>query len=190
MTNNQRFKFPMRKSVLLLLCLFSVLITHGQEPAPPTQEWCEWAFRQIPDHRNLSEVETRAFSYDFFTHLMTAYALMEWEREKYPEELGEWEFLAYWYAGNGDSPLDEPDHSILYEVGTVQEGKTKVDIIIHAPAWRSIGMEHRKFSMPIVYEKGAWAIDDWYDRDFIERGFGVSMKEQMENYIWSGKTGF
>ena len=180
----------MKKTVLLLLCLFSGLIAYGQEPAPPTQEWCEWAFRQIPDHRYPSEVETRAFSYDFFTHMMTAFALEEWEREKYPGEIGEWEFLAYWYAGNGDSPLDEPDHTIRYEVGTVQGGKTKVDITIRAPAWKSIGMEYRHFTMSLVFEKGAWAIDDWYDRDYADQGTGGSMKKSMENYIWSGKKGF
>ncbi len=186
----QRLTFPMRKTFLLLLCLFPVLIVQGQEPTPPTQEWCEWAFRQIPDHRDLSEVDTRAFSDDFFTHLMAAFALEKWEREKYPGELGEWEFLAYWYAGNGDSPLDDPDHTIQYDVGKVQGGKTKVNITIHTPGWPPHSPEYHRFTMSLIHEKGAWVIDEWYNWDYAGRGFEGSMRKDLENYIRFGKKGF
>ena len=88
----------MKKTFLLLLCLLSVLVAHGQEPAPPTQEWCEWAFQQIPDHRNISEVDSKAFSVDFHTLLKIAFAVNEWEHQKNPGDIGSGEFLAYWYA--------------------------------------------------------------------------------------------
>ena len=39
----------MKKAVLLFFLFFPFLIVNGQEPAPPTREWSEWAFRQIPD---------------------------------------------------------------------------------------------------------------------------------------------
>ena len=95
----------MKKTILLLICFLSAFVAHGQEPAPPTQEWCKWAFQQLPDHRDISEVDAKAFSVDFYTLLKIAFAINEWEIEKDPGYIGSGEFLAYWYAGNGDSPL-------------------------------------------------------------------------------------
>ena len=69
----------MKKAITLLTCLLSVLVAYGQEPAPPAQEWCEWAFQQIPDHRDISEVDSKAFPIDFHTLLMIAFAIDEWE---------------------------------------------------------------------------------------------------------------
>ena len=170
----------MKKTIILLCCLLSCLIACGQNPAPPTQQWCKWAFRQIPDHSGLSEVDAKAFSNDFRTLLKVAYVIEEWEIEKYPGELGGWEFLAYWYAGNGDSPLDDPNHTVQYKVGKVQDGKTSVDISIHAPSWLP---EVPRFTMNLVYENGAWRIDDWLNWDYKERGFEPSMRKEVKNYI-------
>ena len=78
----------MKKTFLLLLCLLSVLVAHGQELAPPTQEWCEWAFRQLPDHRDIAEVDAKAFSVDFYTLLKIAFAINDWEIEKDPGYIG------------------------------------------------------------------------------------------------------
>jgi hypothetical protein len=174
----------MKKALLLLICFLSVYVAHGQEPAAPTQEWCEWAFQQIPDHRNISEVDSRAFSVDFHTLLKVAFAIDEWEQEKNPGDIGA-EFLFYWYAGNGDSPLDDPDHSIQYKVGKVQDGKTTVDITIHTPSWPP---EYHRFTMHLVFENDAWRIDDWFNWDYNERGFGGSMTEDLKQYIhWFGE---
>ena len=71
----------MKKTILILICCFSVFAAYGQEPAPPTQEWCKWAFQQLPDHRDISEVDAKAFSVDFYTLLKIAFAINDWEIE-------------------------------------------------------------------------------------------------------------
>ena len=173
----------MKKSILFLLCFLSVLAAHGQEPAPPMQGWCQWAFQQIPDHRNISEVDSEAFSVDFFTLLKIAFTIDEWESEKNPGDIGGGEFLFYWYAGNGDSPLEDPAHSIQYKVGKVQDGKTTVDITIRTPGWLPYGPEYHRFTMNLTYEDSAWRIDDWFNWEFKERGFNGSMREDLRKYI-------
>ena len=62
----------MKKAIILVSCFLSAFAAHGQEPAPPTQEWCKWAFQQIPDHRDIAEVDAEAFSVDFYTLLKIA----------------------------------------------------------------------------------------------------------------------
>ena len=171
----------MKKALSLFFLFFPILIAHSQEPepAPPTREWCEWAFRQIPDHRNISEVDAKAFSTDFGTLLKIAFLIDEWEQEKHPGNNG-WEFLWYWYAGNGDSPLDDPNHTIEYKIGRVQDGRSSVDISIHTPGWLPYGPEYHRFRMCLVYEKGAWRIDDWLNKDDEERGRNPSMREDLK----------
>jgi len=158
-------------------------MSEGLEPAPPTQEWCGWAFRQIPDHRDISDVDSRAFSADFNTLLKIAYTIADWEQVKEPGSLGGWEFLFYWYAGNGDSPLEDPDHTIQYKVGKVQDGKTAVHVIIHTPGWLPYGPEYHRFTMYLAYEDEAWRIDDWFNWADAERGFTGSMRKQLKEYI-------
>ena len=173
------------KRIIILLCfILTSLIAFGQEPAPPTQKWCKWAFQQIPDHRNISEVDAKAFSNDFRTLLKVSFAIDEWESEKNPGDIGA-EFLFYWYAGNGDSPLDDPGHSIEYKVGKVQDGKTTVDITIRTPAWLPYGPEYHRFTMCLVYENDAWRIDDWLNKEDEERGFNPSMRKSLKDYIRS-----
>ena len=172
----------MKKTILILICFLSVCAAHGQEPAPPTQEWCKWAFQHTPDHRDIAEVDAKAFSADFYTLLKIAFAIDEWEHRKNPGEIGA-EFLFYWYAGNGDSPLDDPDHSIQYKVGKVQDGKTNVAVIIRTPAWLPNGPEYHRFIMHLIFEDDAWRIDDWFNWGFYERGFEGSMREDCRRYI-------
>jgi len=158
------------------------------EPAPPTQEWCGWAFRQIPDHRDLSEVDSRAFSADFNTLLKIAYTIADWEQVKEPGQIGP-EFLWYWYAGNGDSPLDDPGHTIQYKVGKVQDWKTAVYVVIHTPGRLPYGPEYHRFTMYLIYENGAWRIADWFNWDDAERGFPGSMRKQVKDYLgWFEKA--
>lgn len=171
----------MKKSILILCCLLPILAACGQKPAAPTQAWCEYAFQQIPDHQELAKVDSAAFSSDFYSLLQKAYALKDREQEMYPGELGDWEFLFYWYAGNGESPLEDPAHTITYEIGEVQGGKASVDVTIHTPSWAPDYTEYHRFTMPVVYEDGAWRIDDWQGKAFGEDGF--SMKKNAEGYI-------
>ena len=106
----------MNKATILLICFLSAFVAHGQEPTPPSQEWCKWAFQQLPDHRDISEVDAKAFSVDFYTLLKIAFAINDWEIEKNPGYIGSGEFLAYWYAGNGDSPLSFRGHTIIPDI--------------------------------------------------------------------------
>ena len=175
----------MKKALLFLCCLITSLVAFGQEPTPPTLRWCKWAFQQIPDHMNISAVDAEAFSNDFRTLLKVAFDIEDWEREKYPGELGGWEFLAYWYAGNGDSPLDDPNHTIEYRIGRVRDGRTSVYISIHTPGWLPYGPEYHLFTMNLVYENDAWRIDDWLNKDYEGRGFNPSMRKELKDYIRS-----
>ena len=68
----------MNKATILLICFLSAFVAHGQEPTPPSQEWCKWAFQQLPDHRDISEVDAKAFSVDFYTLLKIAFAINDW----------------------------------------------------------------------------------------------------------------
>lgn len=173
----------MKKTILFLCCLLTSLIAFGQEPLPPTQEWCEWAFQQIPDHKNLSKVDADAFSIDFRTLLKISYTINDWELEKDPGEMGYGEFPFYWYAGNGDSPLDDPKHTVQFKVGKVQDGKTTVDISIHTPSWLPYGPEYHRFMMCLVYENSAWRIDDWLKRLENGQNYISSMSKEMKSYI-------
>ena len=170
----------MKKTFLLLFCLLTVFVAHGQEPLPPTQEWCEWAFRQLPDHRDIAEVDAKAFSVDFYTLLKIAFAINDWEIEKDPGYIGSGEFLAYWYAGNGDSPLSFRGHTIRYKVGIVQDGKTSVDITIHIPERSPYEPVNLRFTMYLVYENESWRIDDWFDWN---DGMNGSMRKALRGYI-------
>lgn len=169
----------MRKGIVIVFLLLSCVIAFGQNKlTSPTQEWCEWAFRQIPDHKALSKVDSTAFSLDFYTLLSMAFTIDKWELGKDPGEMGYGEFLAYWYAGNGDSPLDEPNYSIQYLVEEVQNGESSVLITIHTPEWRSF--EYHRFTMKVVFENGAWRIDDWINRNISNP---ISMRQELKNYI-------
>jgi hypothetical protein len=173
----------MKKTILLLIYFLSVFVANGQEPAPPTQEWCKWAFQQLPDHRDISEVDAKAFSVDFHTLLKIAFAINDWEIEKDPGYIGSGEFLAYWYAGNGDSPSSFRGHSIQYKVGKVKDGKTSVEITIRIPERPPYEPVNLRFTMYLVYENESWRIDDWFNWDFNERGFEGSMREDCRRYI-------
>jgi len=170
----------MKKTILYLCCLLISMIACGQEPLPPTQEWCEWAFRQIPDHKNLSKVEADAFSSDFRALLKISYTINDWEWEKDPGEIGYGEFLFYWYDGNGDSLLDDPQHAIQYEVGKVKDGRTTVEVSIRTPSWANeYNPEYHRFTMSLVYENDAWRIDDWLKGS----DNAASMSQNMKRYI-------
>ena len=74
---------PMKRMIILLCCLLSSIIAFGQDPKPPTQDWCEWAFGQLPDRKSLSEVDSTAFSSDFYCLLKEVDRLDEWYLETY-----------------------------------------------------------------------------------------------------------
>ena len=87
----------MNKAILVLICFLSAFVAHGQEPTPPTQEWCEWAFKQIPDHKLLAEVDSAAFSTDFYGLLKEVEELSFWEEEVCECRTDGNDLIYYWY---------------------------------------------------------------------------------------------
>ena len=150
----------MKRAILLFICSLSNLIVHGQEPEPPTQEWCEWAFTQLPQDRELSKVDSTAFSAEFYELLKKAIETEEWDRVHFPDIHSDWNPWTHWYSGI-TGPLHSDVNTILTtEVLPVNEKRTTVvytiQIIQPFPP-----NKHQNYRMPIVYENGAWRIDDW-----------------------------
>ena len=56
----------MKKLFLLFTIIVLVFAGCSIRPAKPTQEWCKWAFNQIPDHKDISEIDSTAFSAEFY----------------------------------------------------------------------------------------------------------------------------
>ena len=98
----------MKKLFLLFTIIVLVFAGCSIRPAKPTQEWCKWAFNQIPDHKDISEIDSTAFSAEFYGLLKDAYKAMDREIEMYPGMLGDYEFLFYWYDGSGVVVVDVP----------------------------------------------------------------------------------
>ena len=179
------------KKILLLICLLTALVAHGQEPEPPTQEWCEWAFQQLPQDRDLSEVDSTAFSAGFFELLKEAIEAEEWDRVHFPDIQDNWNPWTHWYSGIS-GPLHSDINTILtIEVRPVNEKRTTVvytiQIIQPFPP-----NKHNNYYMPVVYENGAWRIDDWEEfvveymeskREIAETAiyFNEEMKRFIEN---------
>jgi len=152
---------------LVIVALLSAFCSDA--PEAPSQECCEQAFSQIPDHKHFSKVDKNAFSAEFRELLEKAYAAADKEEQENPGEIGDYEFLSYWYDGNGDSLLESEGSSIVFEPGEVKDGRVRVDICINT--------EH-KFAMLLLYEDKAWRIDDW-----IDPAFGKSMKTMTKDYL-------
>ena len=168
----------MKKLIFILASFVLFFGACNIKPSAPSQEWCEWAFNQIPDHKDISEIDSTAFSTEFYGLLKEAYKAMDWETEMYPGMIGDYEFLFYWYDGNGDSILEPEDSELKYETGEVADGKTTVKVKVYAPSFAPYSPTDYEFDMDLVYEDGLWRIDDWSTptRD-------LTMKDQVKRYI-------
>jgi len=161
---------------LIIVALLSCFCSNA--PEAPSQEYCERAFSQIPDHKDFSKVDKNAFSEEFRGLLEKAYAAADKEERENPGEIGDYEFLIYWYDGNGEPLLESEGSSIDYEIGEVKEGRSIVDITIYTPVFAPYGHAENKFAMHLLYEDKAWRIDDW-----INPEFGKSMKSIITDYL-------
>ena len=166
---------PMKRMIILLCCLLSSIIAFGQDPKPPTQEWCEWAFGQLPDRKSLSEVDSTAFSSDFYCLLKEVDRLDEWYLETYECKPPGADCTMYWYSDMEGSRLDG--------------GRAKVyfDFTPRSPLEDYLNYDRTrvsKYRMPVKYEKGAWRINDW-DGKWVE--IAVAFREyqyyESENVI-------
>ena len=145
----------MKRITLLLICFLSAMVAHGQEPEPPTPEWCEWAFRQLPKDRALSEADSTAFSAEFYELLKKAIEAKEWEKVHFPNTYDKWNHWTYWYSGI-TGPLPSDINTVLtIKVRSVEEKRATVVYTILPPSI------FNEYHMDIVYENSAWRIDDW-----------------------------
>ncbi len=168
----------MKKLFLLFTIIVLVFAGCSIRPAKPTQEWCKWAFNQIPDHKDISEIDSTAFSAEFYGLLKEAYKAMDREIEMYPGMLGDYEFLFYWYDGNGDSILEPEDSELKFETTEVADGKTTVKVKVYAPSFAPYSPTDYEFDMSLVYEDGLWRIDDWSTPTSES-----TMKDQVKSYL-------
>ena len=89
---------PMKRTIILLCCLLPGIIAFGQGPEPPTQEWCKWAFGQIPDNTVFADADSTAFSSDFYCLLKEVDRLDEWFFETYECEPPGAGCTNHWYS--------------------------------------------------------------------------------------------
>ena len=152
----------MKKAALLFIIFAPFQIAHSQEPAPPTREWCEWAFRQIPDQKMLSEVDSTAFSSDFYCLLNEIERLDEWFFETYeckPPGAG---CLNYWYSDMEASRLDGDRAKVSFDFAPKPALEGEVIVTIDHPDYLNYdGTRVTKYRMSVKYENGDWRINDW-----------------------------
>ena len=175
-------KFTVGISSILLIILSALYVLQSLSPkhaAAPTSDWCRWAFAQLPDHKSLSEIDKSAFSTEFYAILEKAFTSYENEIKQYPDGVPSGEFLTYWYDGNGDSIFDDKDLSLRFLPSDAVEGTAAVNISAITP---SLGFRDKplQYRMDLVYEYGAWRIDDWENLTY---SFGGTMRDSIERYL-------
>ncbi|MBR0299247.1 MAG: DUF1653 domain-containing protein [Bacteroidales bacterium] len=177
------YQAMVRRQALLLLFLFSFLVANGQEPAPPTQKWCEWAFRQIPDRKNLEEVDSTAFSSDFYCLLKELDRLATWQYETCDCKPPGADCLLYWYSDMEGSRLDGDRAKLSFEFLPKTPLAGVVMVTMDHPDYLNYDGTHvTKYPMSIVYENGDWRIIDWDSKwSEIADDFGLYQKYESGN---------
>jgi hypothetical protein len=175
----------MKRMIILLCCLLSSIIAFGQDPKPPTQEWCEWAFGQLPDRKSLSEVDSTAFSSDFYCLLKEVDRLDEWYLETYECKPPGADCTMYWYSDMEGSRLDGGRAKVYFDFTPRSPLEGEVIVTIDHPDYLNYDRTRvSKYRMPVKYEKGAWRINDW-DGKWVE--IAVAFREyqyyESENVI-------
>ena len=166
----------MKRALLILLSSLLPLISQGQERhTPPTREWCEWAFLQLPDHRDLSEVAADAFSEEFYRLLSNAF-------EAKDDNLDMWLFLTHWYNERVKPSLNNNVVATLsFQVQNIKDCQGIVHYTITVPGRIPFNSKRFNYSMDIVFEKGDWRIDDWTD---LNREWTESMRFLIEECLF------
>ena len=159
---------PMKRMIILLCCLLSSIIAFGQDPKPPTQEWCEWAFGQLPDRKSLSEVDSTACSSDFYCLLKEVDRLDEWYLETYECKPPGADCTMYWYSDMEGSRLDGGRAKVYFDFTPRSPLEGEVIVTIDHPDYLNYdGTRVSKYRMSVKYENGAWRINDW-DAKWVE----------------------
>ena len=158
----------MKRMIILLCCLLPSVIAFGQDPKPPTQEWCKWAFGQIPDKKDFADADSTAFSSDFYRLLKEVYRLSKWEFETYGCEPAGDGCLLYWYGDMEGSPLDGGRAKVSFDFTPKSPLEGEVIVTIDHPDYMNYdGTRVSKYRMSVQYENGAWRINDW-DGKWVE----------------------
>ena len=152
---------PMKRKIILLCYLLPGIIAFGQDPEPPTQEWCKWAFGQIPDQKSLSEVDSTVFSSDFYCLLKEIDRLDEWFFETYECKPEGADCLLYWYDGMEGSRFDGGRAKVYFDFTPKSPLEGEVIVTIDHPDYLNYdGTRVSKYRMSVKYENGAWRIND------------------------------
>ena len=159
----------MKKTVLFFILFSGILTACGCRPAPPTQEWCEWAFWQIPDNKPLSKVDSTAFTADFYCLLKEVDRLSTWEFETYDMKPEGDDCLYYWYNGMEGSVFDGGRATLSLSFTPVSRLSGEVAVTIDHPDYLYFDgthISHHKIS--VIFENDAWRINDWNSRKWRE----------------------
>lgn len=165
------------KKLAQLFILCTILFACGQEPAPPSQEWCEWAFWQIPDHKPLSQVDSTAFSADFFYLLKEVDRLSTWEYETFDFKPAGADCLSHWYDWMEGSRFDGGRATLSFTFTPTSHMAGEVSVTIDHPDFLNgdnTRVSHHEIS--VVYEDDAWRINDWDSHKWVE------IKDVLDTY--------
>lgn len=151
-------------------------------------ERANYIFKNIPDHRDLEEVDKTVFTPTFLDVLEKAFAL---DREL--EEKGDlsMEAVAYWYLGQDGSPDDG-----LRDISVISYDDNTAYVKVEYKNFEVI--EHR---MKLVCSDGQWYCDNWDDmKEDLQRSMeqitlsnivssnGTQEKmEEIQNHEWGNK---
>ena len=172
---------PMKRTIILLCCLLLGIIAFGQDPEPPTQEWCKWAFGQIPDKRVFADADSTAFSSDSYCLLKEVDRLYKWELDTYGWKPEGADCLLFWYDGMEGSRFDGGRAKVYFDFTPKSPLEGEVIVTIDHPDYLNYdGTRVSKYSMSVKYENGAWRINDW-DAKWVEIAIVFRRYQKYEN---------
>ena len=172
---------PMKRMIILLCCLLPSIIAFGQDPKPPTQEWCEWAFKQVPDQKSLSKVDSTAFSDEFYCLLKELDRLCTWEEKTYQCKPDGADCLRYWYSDMESTRLEGDRAKVYFGFTPKSPREGEVIVTIDHPDYMNYdGTRVSKYRMSVKCEKGAWRINDW-DGKWVEIALVFRVYQRFES---------
>ena len=170
----------MKKTALFFILFSGILTACGCRPAPPTQEWCEWALWQIPDNKPLSKVDSTAFSSDFYCLLKEVGRLSTWEYETYDFKPEGADCLYYWYDGMEGSIFDGGRATLSFTFTPVSRLAGEVTVTIDHPDYLYLDGTHiSQHKISVIFEDDAWRINDWNTRKWRELAEALVFYQQF-----------
>lgn len=154
-----------------------------------TVQRCNWILDNVPDHFKAFDIS--AFSDDFAGLLKEYDNLYDFEIDRLLGRIGDDEFMAYWYDGNGEGFTPKAKKTYSFVEGTDNKAKIflRMDEDFHnEETGEFLYHIHRQFYMILVKEKGLWKLDDWLG-DWWNEGKSnwgsklESQKEKLRDYV-------